>query len=97
MKNPIQNFFFHETNYFSEKIEFLTGSSYWRVFTEILFYRNFVHLSYVPMSTKRCLGFFKFCLDREFMIKIKKDPVSIDSLKPVFLCIFISNLRSEKN
>ena len=28
------------------------------------------------MSTKECLGFFLFCLDLEFFIKIKKDLVS---------------------
>ena len=87
-KSHTKLFFSMKPTILSEKIEFLTGSSYWRVFTEILFYRNFVHLSYVPMSTKRCLGFFKFCLDLEFMIKIKKDPVSIDSLKPVFFMHF---------
>ena len=32
------------------------------------------------MSTKRCWGFFLFCLDLELFVKIKKDLISIHLL-----------------
>ena len=46
------------------------------------FYWNFTHISYLPMSTRGCVGFFKFCLELELFAKIKKDLVSTQSQKP---------------
>ena len=34
--------------------------------------KTFPLASYLPMSTKGCAGFFKFCLDLELFAKIKK-------------------------
>ena len=43
---------------------------------------NCAHVSYLPMSTKGCSGFFLFCLELELFAKIKKDLVSLHSLRP---------------
>ena len=34
---------------------------------------NFAHVSYLPISTKGCSGFFLFCLDLESFAKVKKN------------------------
>ena len=34
-----------------------------------IFLWNFAHVSYLMMSTKQCSGFFKFCLDLEFIFQ----------------------------
>ena len=31
---------------------------------------NFAHVFYLPMSKKGCSGFFLFCLDLEFLIRM---------------------------
>ena len=36
----------------------------------IIFYWNFPHVSVLRMSTKGCVGFFKFCLDLELLINL---------------------------
>ena len=45
------------------------------------------------MSTKGCVGFFKFSLDLELFAKINKDPVFTHS----FFYIFINKSRSKQN
>ena len=47
----------------------------WRAPTTLqfnIFCWNLAHISYLPMSTKECAGFFSFCLDLELFAKIKK-------------------------
>ena len=47
----------------------------WRAPTTLqfnIFCWNFVHVSYLPMSTKECEGFILFWLDLELFAKIKK-------------------------
>ena len=46
---------------------------------------NFVHVPYLPISTKGCVGFFKFCLELGLFAKIKKYLVSTHSQKPALL------------
>ena len=43
---------------------------------------NFTHVSYLPVSTKECSRFFKFCLEVELFAKTKKDLISTHSQKP---------------
>ena len=46
----------------------------WRALTTIefnVFCLNFAHVSYLPISTNRCSGFFLFCLDLELFAKTK--------------------------
>ena len=50
-----------------------------------IFCWHFPHISYLPMSTKRCEGFFLFCLDLELYAKIKKDLVSTYSVFTLLL------------
>ena len=57
-----------------------------------IFCWNFAHVSYLPMSTKACVGFFKFCLDRDLFAKIKKT-----WFLHTLLCIFINDSRSKQN
>ena len=60
----------------------LKNWNFWRAPTTIefnIFCWNFAHVSYLPMSTKGCSDFFKFCLDLELFPKIKKDLVSTHS------------------
>ena len=59
----------------------------WRTTTTLefnFFCWNFAHLSYLPMSTKGCSGFFKFFLDLELVAKIENDLVFTHPQKPVF-------------
>ena len=63
----------------------------WRAPTTLefnIFCWNFTHVSYLPMSTKGCSGFFLFCLGLELFAKIKKT---------WFLRIFINNSRPKQN
>ena len=74
MQNTIQKFrqssiVFEKPGIFSENLKTLASSNYP---TFQYFCWNFAHVSYVPMSTKRCTGFFLFCLDLELFAKIKK-------------------------
>ena len=66
MQNPIQKFrqssiVFKKPDILSENLKILTSFSW-----------NFEHVSYLPISTKGCLGLFLFCLDLELFAKIKK-------------------------
>ena len=45
---------------------------------------NLANVSYLQMSTKKCLGFFSFFSDLEVFAKVKKDLVSTHSHKPGF-------------
>ena len=50
-----------------------------------IFCWNFAHVFYLPMSTKRCVGFFLFYVDLELFAKIKKDLVSPHSFFTLLL------------
>ena len=61
----------------------LKNCKLWRAPTTLqfnIFCSNFTHVSYLPVSTKACAGFFLFCLDLELFAKIKKDLVSTNSI-----------------
>ena len=92
MQNPIQKFkqssiVFEKPGILSENLKTLTSSNYLQF---NIFCWNFTHVSYLPMSTKGCLGFFLFCLDLELFAK-----------RPGFYAlafyIFINNSRSKQN
>ena len=82
MQNPMQKFrqssiAFEKPGIFSENLK-----KFWRAPTTVqfnIFSWNFARVSYLPTSTKLCLGFFLFCLDLELLAKIKKDLVSMHS------------------
>ena len=57
-----------------------------------IFCWNFAHVFYLPLSTKECVGFFKFYLDLELFAKIKKDLVSSHSFFTL-----TNNSRSKQN
>ena len=57
------------------------------------FCRNFVHVSYLPMSTKVFLGFSIFCLEHELFAKIKKS----SGFYTFTETRFISNSRSKQD
>ena len=62
----------------------------WQAATTIefnIFNRNFIHVSYVPMSIKGCSGFFYFVLILSYMQKSKR----------LSFYIFINNSKSKKN
>ena len=44
-----------------------------------IFYWNFAHVFYLPVSTKTCAGFFLFYLDLELFAKINKGLVPTHS------------------
>ena len=74
MQTPIQKFgqssiFFEKPGILSENLKTVTSSNYPTVQYFLL---NFAHVSYLPMTTKGCVGFFLFCLDLELFAKIKK-------------------------
>ena len=76
MQNPIQKFrqssmVFEKPDILSKNLKTLTSSNYP---TLKYFLLNFfaAHVSYLPMSTKGCVGFFLFCLNLELFAKIKK-------------------------
>ena len=58
-----------------------------------IFCWNFLHVSYLPMSTKGCVGFFLFCLDLELFAKIKKKP----GFYTLLFYTFTNNSRSKQN
>ena len=64
------NFVIEKSGILSENLETLTSSNNPRV--SCFFCWNFAHVSYLPISTKGCLGFFLFCLDLELFAKIRK-------------------------
>ena len=68
----------------------------WRAPTTLefnVFYWNFVHVFYLPMSTKGCSGFFWFCLDLELYLQKLKRP----GLYTFVFQIFINNSKSKQN
>ena len=82
MQNHIQKFrqssiVFKKPGILSENLKTLMSSDFnnfcWR----------FAHVTYLPMSTKGCVGFFLFCLELELFAKNKKiSAVSTLSQKP---------------
>ena len=54
-------------------------------YISILFCRNFAYVSYLPMSTKACVGVFLFCLDLELFAKVLKSLVSTNSFFTLLL------------
>ena len=59
---------------------------------------SFAHVSYLPVSTKGCSGFFLFCLELELFAKIKKDLVSTHSQKPgLSITQDLSKIKKKKN
>ena len=87
MQNPIQKFrqnsiAFVKPGILSEKLKI------WRAPTTLqfnIFCWNFVHVFYLPMSTKAYVGFYLFCLDLELFANIKKDLVSTHSFFTLLL------------
>ena len=82
MQNPIQKFrqssiAIEKPGILFENLKSLTSFNYPKV--QYIFFWNFAHVSYLPMSTKGCVGFFLFCLDLEFFAKIKKSLISTHS------------------
>ena len=89
MQNAIQKFrqssiVFEKPGIMSENLKTLTSSNYLTVQHFLL---NFAHVSYLPMSTKGCAGFFLFCfsLDLELFAKIKKDLLPTHPIFTFFL------------
>ena len=70
------------TGILSENVKTLTSSNYPVVQYFLL---NFAHFSYLAMSAKRYVGFFKFCSDLELFAKIKRDLVSTHSVFTLLL------------
>ena len=70
------------TGILSENVKTLTSSNYPVVQYFLL---NFAHFSYLAMSAKMYVGFFKFCSDLELFAKIKRDLVSTHSLFTLLL------------
>ena len=72
MQNPILKF--RQSSCISEKPGYcLKNLKLWRAPTTveiIIFGWNFAQVSVLRMSTKACMGFFKFCLDLELLIKL---------------------------
>ena len=56
-------------------------------------YWNFAHVSYLPLSTKGCVGFF-FTLFRSWVICKNQERLSFYTL---LFCTFINNSRSKQN
>ena len=96
MQNSIQKFrqssiVFQKPGILSENLKILTTLNYLTVH-----YWNSAHISYLPMSTKGCAGFFLFCLYLELFAKIKKDVVSKHSFF-TFLLITQINKQNKQN
>ena len=79
MQSPIQKF--RQNSIVFEKPGILSET--FKTFYELLlpyismvFCWNFAYVSYLPMSTKACVGFFLFCLDLELFAKILLNLVS---------------------
>ena len=95
MQNVVQKFrqssiVFEKPGILSKNEKTLTSSA---TLQFNIFCRNFAHVCYLTMSTKRGLGFFQFCLDLELLINMWKNVVSTHS----FLTFFINNSRSKQN
>ena len=93
MQNTIQKFrqssiVFEKPGFLSEKLKTLTSSNYHRV--QYIF-RNFVHVSYLSMSTKGCSRFFFFCLDLQLLQKSKRPGFD------VFVFLIAQGLNKIKN
>ena len=74
MLNPIQKVgqsstFFEKPGILHKKFETLTCSNY---STVQLFFGNFAHVSYLPMSTKGCASFFYFVKILSYLQKFEK-------------------------
>ena len=83
MQHPIQKFrqssiAFEKLGILSENLKTLASPNYHRLNN---FCWNFEQVPFLPMSTKRCSGFFLFCLQPELFAKIKKLLVSTHSQK----------------
>ena len=94
MQNPIQKFkqssiVFEKPGILSENLKTLTSSNYPTV---NIFCWNFAHVSYLPMSTKECVGFFLFYLDLEYLQNLKRP-----GFYALVFKIFINNSRSKQN
>ena len=68
------------------QVIYLKNWKLWQAPTTVqfnIFCWTFAHFSYLPMSTKGCVGFFLFCLELELFAKNKKiSAVSTLSQKP---------------
>ena len=87
MQNPIQKFR-QSSIVFEKQVFCLKIWKLWRALTILqfnIFYWNFAHVFYLPMSTSECVGLFKFYLDLELFAKIKKDLVSSHSIFTLLL------------
>ena len=84
MQNSIQKF--RQSSSVFKKPGILSENwKLWRASTTIDFNNfclNFAHVPYLPRSTKRCAGFFLFCLELVLFVKIKKDLVYTHPPKP---------------
>ena len=88
MQSPIQKFrqnsiVFEKPGILSEN--FKTFYELRLPYISILFCRNFAYVSYLPMSTKACVGVFLFCLDLELFAKVLKSLVSTNSFFTLLL------------
>ena len=85
MENPMEKFrqssiVFKKPGILSENLKTLTIFNYPTVpLFFLLKLSTLPKLPYLPMFTKRCVGFFLFCLDLELLVKNKKDLVSTHS------------------
>ena len=55
----------------------------------VFFCWNFAHISYLPMPTKGCVGFFVICLDLELFAK---NYIYIIYIYILYICIYIYNI-----
>ena len=94
MQNPIPklrqtSIISKKPGFLSEKLKTLTSSIEFNTLEFNIFCWNFTHVFYLVMSIKGYVGFLKFCLDLELLMK---ECVEIRS----FL-IFANNSRSKQN
>ena len=95
MQNTIQKFrqgsiVFEKAGIYSENLKTLTSSNYPAVLN--IFFWYFSHVSYLPMSTKGCVGFF-FLFRSWVICKNYKRP----GFYTLAFYIFINNSRSKQN
>ena len=93
MQNSIQKFrqssiVFEKPGILPAKLKNLTSSNYRRVEYFLL---KVAHISYIPMSTKGCLGFLLF------VAQIKKKTWFLQTHRNQALYVFLNNLKSKKN
>ena len=62
-----------------------------------MFFAETSHVSYLPMFTKGCVGFFCFCLDPELFAKIKKKTGFYTLNFTRSFLIFANNSRTKQN